>query len=175
MIGQTGEVSTRRTAQVPCQLRTSVNEIEIRGTAEAVQALAFDLPRWPSFLPHYRWVTVLDDDGDRQTVEMACWRAVAPGLRLPLRWRSYLWVLPEEGRMRFRHVAGPARGMEVEWTVVPRGESVQVTIRHDLSLQAPVIRSALGRWVVGELFVGAVAGRTLRDLKRAVEAGRTDP
>jgi len=130
-----------------------------------VQTLAFDLPRWPSFLPHYRWVTVLEREGDRQTVEMACWRT-----GIPLRWRSHLWVRPEEGRMRFLHVAGPARGMEVEWSVVQQGERVQVTIRHELSLDVPVVRSAIGQWVVGELFVGAVAGRTLYWLKRAVEA-----
>lgn len=145
-------------------MRHAVNEIRIRGTIAQVQALAFDLPRWPSFLPHYRWVTVLATEGERQTVEMACWRT-----GIPLRWRSHLWVLPEEGRMRFLHIAGPARGMEVEWILEQQGEHVRVTIRHDLSLKVPVVRSALGQWVVGEVFVGAVAGRTLQWLKRAVE------
>jgi ribosome-associated toxin RatA of RatAB toxin-antitoxin module len=147
-------------------LKHTVTEIDIRGTVAQVRELAFDLPRWPLFLPHYRWVNVLEREGERQTVEMACWRT-----GIPLKWRSHLWVMPEEGRMRFLHVAGPARGMDVEWILVQHGEQVHVTIRHDLALQVPLVRSALGRWIVGELFVGAVAGRTLRCLKRAVEDG----
>ncbi len=145
-------------------MREAVNEILIRGTREQVQELAFDLPRWPSFLPHYRWVKVLDREGDRQTVEMACWRT-----GIPLKWRSHLWVLPEEGRMCFHHVVGPARGMDVEWRVVQEGEQVRVTIHHDLRLKVPLVRTALGRWIVGEVFVRSVACRTLAHLKRAVE------
>jgi ribosome-associated toxin RatA of RatAB toxin-antitoxin module len=147
-------------------MKESVNEITIRGTAEAVQALAFDLPRWPTFLPHYRWVRVLEENGDCKTVEMACRRS-----GIPLRWRSHLWIFPEEGRMRFRHIAGPAKGMDVEWQVRQRGAEVHVSIHHALSLEVPVVKSALGRWVVGEVFVKAVAGRTLACLKQAVEAG----
>jgi ribosome-associated toxin RatA of RatAB toxin-antitoxin module len=144
------------------------NEIIIRGTVARVRELAFDLPRWPAFLPHYRWVRVLATEGERLTVEMACWRT-----GIPLRWRSHLWLFPEDGRMRFHHIAGPARGMDVVWTLIQEGDWVRVTICHELSLEVPVVRSALGKWVVGELFVGAVAGRTLRWLKRAVEEGTT--
>lgn len=147
-------------------MKEAVNEIVIRGTREQVQALAFDLPAWPSFLPHYRWVKVLAQEGDRKTVEMACWRT-----GIPLRWRSYLWVLPGEGRMRFQHVAGPARGMDVEWRVVQEGDQVRVTIHHDLALQVPLVRTALGRWIVGEVLVRAVARKTLAHLKLAVERG----
>lgn len=145
-------------------MRHADNDIWIRATPEAVMELAFDLPRWPEFLPHYRWVTVLEDAGERQTVEMACYRG-----GIPLKWRSHLWVRRAERRMRFLHVEGPARGMDVEWSVEPEGEGARVTIHHALTLQTPVIRSALGQWVVGDLFVKAVAGQTLACLKKAVE------
>jgi ribosome-associated toxin RatA of RatAB toxin-antitoxin module len=147
-------------------MRECANEILIRGSAADVMDWAFDLPRWPEFLPHYRWVRVLARDGERQTVEMACWRT-----GIPLKWRSHLWVVPEERRMRFRHIAGPARGMDVEWRLREEREHVHVTIHHDLTLEVPLVRTALGRWVVGEVFVSAVAGRTLRELKKTVEAG----
>src|SRR5579864_7256807 len=122
-------------------MRQSVNEIVIRGTAARVMELAFDLPRWPSFLPHYRWVRVLERNEEGLTVEMACWRT-----GIPLRWRSHLRICAEEGWMRFHHIAGPARGMDVEWTVRQEGERVRVGIRHDLALEAPIVRSALGQW-----------------------------
>ena len=145
---------------------STINEITIRGTAERVIELAFDLPHWPSFLPHYRSVRILEEEGDRVTVEMACWRS-----GIPLRWRSHLWRRPAEGQMRFLHVAGPARGMEVTWFVHQEGENVHVVIRHVMELKVPIIRTALGKWVVGEVFVGAVAGRTLAYLKQAIESG----
>lgn len=148
-------------------MRECANQILIHGTPEAIMALAFDLPRWPSFLPHYRWVKVLEEHGDSETVEMACWRT-----GIPLKWRSHLWVRPDERRMRFKHIAGPARGMDVEWQLEETDAGVRVTIRHDLSLEVPVVRSALGRWIVGEVFVSAVAGRTLACLKQAVETGK---
>lgn len=147
-------------------MQHSDNEITIRGDASRVIELAFDLPRWPTFLPHYRWVTILERDGERKTVEMACRRGL-----LPLKWRSHLWVYPDEGRMRFLHVAGPARGMDVEWTVRQEGDLVHVRIHHDLALKTPIIGTPPGRWVVGEWFVKPVAGRTLAYLKRAIEAG----
>jgi ribosome-associated toxin RatA of RatAB toxin-antitoxin module len=156
-------------------MRESTHEVRIQGSVEEVIRLAFDLPAWPSFLPHYRWVRVLETDGERSLVEMACWRT-----GIPLKWRSYLWQWPSQGRMRFRHVAGPARGMEVEWRIDADAEypgerdRVRVSIRHMLSLELPVIRTAAGCWVVGELFVGAVAARTLRELRRTVEVARTD-
>ncbi len=146
-------------------MQHAVNEIWIRGTPEEVMALAFDLPRWPEFLPHYRYVRILETVGDRLTVEMACVRS-----GIPLKWRSHLWVRPEERRMRFRHVGGPARGMDVEWVLEPVDGGARASIRHDLSLQVPLVRTALGRWIVGELFVRAVASRTLAYLKLAVES-----
>lgn len=149
-------------------MRQSVNEITIRAPVERVIEYAFDLPRWPEYLPHYRWVTILDQKDDRLTVEMACWRT-----GIPLRWRSHLWVRPEERRMLFRHIAGPARGMDVEWLLRQEGDLVHVSIRHDLSLEVPIVKTALGQWVVGEFFVGAVAGRTLAWLKKTVEASLT--
>lgn len=46
---------------------------------------------------------------------------------------------------------------------------VRVTITHQLQLEVPVVRTPPGQWVVGELFVRAVASRTLACLKRRVE------
>ena len=72
--------------------------------------------------------------------------------------------------MRFLHIAGPARGMDVEWELTPRGDETEVTIRHVMSLNVPLVRTALGKWIVSEVFVRAVAGRTLACLKQTVEA-----
>jgi ribosome-associated toxin RatA of RatAB toxin-antitoxin module len=46
---------------------------------------------------------------------------------------------------------------------------VRVTITHQLHLEVPVVRTPPGQWVVGEMFVKAVASRTLACLKQRVE------
>ncbi len=155
----------------------TVTRIHIQGPPEAtlvrIMDLAFDLPGWPKFLPHYRWVKVLDQEvhegKSRLTVEMACWRHFGP-IPWPLKWRSHLWVDRHLWQMRFHHIAGPATGMDVVWDLVPLVEGVEVTIRHELDLKLPLVRTSLGKWVVAEVFVNAVAGRTLACLKATVEA-----
>ncbi len=45
----------------------------------------------------------------------------------------------------------------------------RVSITHELRLELPVLRCRLGQWIVGELFVKAVAARTLACLKQRIE------
>ena len=47
------------------------NEIFIRADMAEIYQLAAPVERWPEILPHYRWVRVLADNGDRRLVEMA--------------------------------------------------------------------------------------------------------
>jgi ribosome-associated toxin RatA of RatAB toxin-antitoxin module len=53
--------------------------------------------------------------------------------------------------------------------LTPSPPLVRVSITHDMRLEVPVVRTPPGQWVVGELFVKAVAGRTLACLKQRVE------
>src|SRR5437660_539515 len=49
---------------------------------------------------------------------------------------------------------------------VPPSPRARVSITHELRLEAPVVRSRIGQWGVGEVFVKAVAARTLACLKQ---------
>lgn len=150
-------------------IHQTANEILIRGDPERIYQWAAAVEEWPTFLPHYRWVRVHGREGNRRTVEMAAWRA-----GIPIRWMSHQWLWPEERRITFRHIGGLSRGMEVEWRIEAaegREAPVRVSITHDLRLTVPVVRSRVGQWVVGELFVKAVAARTLRCLKQRIEGG----
>jgi len=171
--------------------RETANQIEIRGDPDRIYSLAAAVEEWPTFLPHYRWVRVYGREGNRRTVEMAAWRT-----GIPVRWLSHQWLWPEERRITFRHIGGLSRGMDVEWRIEVQAEDdsrqvtgnsgqttesdpaivasplspplVRVTITHELALEVPVIRLPPGQWVVGELFVKAVASRTLACLKQRV-------
>ena len=141
------------------------NSILIQADSATIFPLAAAVERWPSFLPHYRWVRVLDETPERRRVEMAAWRDI-----IPVWWRAEQRLYPAEPRINFRHVQGLTTGMEVDWLFTARLDGMLVTIRHDLRLPWPLIGPIAGDWVVGPLFVSYIADLTLRGLKRHAEA-----
>ncbi len=146
------------------------NEILIRADAAEVYRLAAPVERWPEILPHYRWVRVLEDDGEgRRLVEMAARRDF-----IPVRWRAEQRLFPDVPRITFRHVGGVTKGMEVEWAFAPRGERVvRVGILHDLPRLVgwPLIGGVVAERIVGPFFVSNIAGKTLGRIKELAESG----
>lgn len=145
------------------------NEILIRADAAEVYRLAAPVERWPEILPHYRWVRVLEDDGEgRRLVEMAARRS-----GIPVRWRAEQRLFPGEPRITFRHVGGVTKGMEVEWAFAPGEDGVLVSILHDLPRLVgwPLIGGLAAERIVGPFFVSNIAGKTLRRIKELAEAG----
>jgi ribosome-associated toxin RatA of RatAB toxin-antitoxin module len=143
--------------------------ITVRAPLERVFAVAADVERWPSFLTHYRWVRVLDRRAQGATVEMAAWRPFGV-VRFPTWWVSEMEVVPHQA-VRYRHVQGITRGMDVEWRFVPHGGGVAVTIVHDWRGPGwPVIGRLAAEWVIGPVFIHGIASRTLAGVKRHLEA-----
>jgi len=142
------------------------NEITIRAPLERIVALAADVERWPDLLPHYRWVTLLEGGGDRKTVEMAARRDW-----FPVRWRAIQEVVRDGATpmIRYRHIGGVTRGMEVAWTFEPVGDHVRVRIRHDFRPPWPLVGGVVADRVIGPHFVANIAGQTLATLKQKAE------
>ena len=150
------------------------NSVVIRGPLDRIVALAADVEAWPRLLPHYRWVMLLDGGGDRKVVEMAARRGW-----WPVRWRAIQTIdrSTSPPTIRYRHIWGPTRGMEVGWDFRPEPAGVVVRIWHDLDLRWPLVGpTPLGRaiaaGVIGPGFVGPIAGQTLATIKAIVERER---
>ena len=141
------------------------NSIVIRANLALIYELAAAVERWPELLPHYRWVRILREDGDRRLVEMAAQRD-----GIPLRWTAEQARFPLEPRISFRHVRGVTAGMEVEWSFQPVPEGVFVRIRHDLRLGWPLAGGLVAERIIGPLFIANIAGKTLRRIKVLAEA-----
>ena len=146
------------------------NTVEMAGELDHIVALAADIERWPEILPHYRWVTLLEGGGDRKTVEMAARRG-----RIPVKWRA-IQEIERDGPtpvIRYTHIWGVTRGMDVAWTFDPTPSVIKVRIDHDYTPAWPVIGPIVGRPVadriIGPHFVGAIAGKTLETIKAIVE------
>ncbi len=141
------------------------NEIAMHASPERVFRLAAEVAHWPRFLPHYRWVRVLEAHGEHRIVEMAARRGP-----FPVRWTARQRLRPDRGRIVYKHVRGLTAGMDVEWRLTPTQEGTHVLIVHDLPPHHWLLRTRLGAWIVGEFFIRGIAAQTLVQLKRAAES-----
>jgi coenzyme Q-binding protein COQ10 len=132
-----------------------------------IYRLAAATERWPDLLPHYRSVRVLAENGPARTVEMAArygW--------VPLRWTAEQTNDPHRRHIAFHHVAGPTRGMDVEWIFTPLdAHRTRVQIVHRLAFHFPLAPDFFGKYIVSDIFIHGVASLTLAHMKRLAEAG----
>ena len=146
----------------------TVDHIRVHAPFATVFAAASTVARWPTILPHYRWVRVLDDG----LVEMAAWRPFAGGIiKYPAWWVSKMTVDPAAGEIRYRHVRGITRGMHVVWRLVEGADGVDTEIVHTWEgPRWPLVGRLAANLVIGPVFIHGIASRTLAGIKRAAEA-----
>jgi ribosome-associated toxin RatA of RatAB toxin-antitoxin module len=139
------------------------NQIEMSAPPKRVFEVVSDLASWPRYLPHYRWIRVMEHHPDHLVVRMACYRGM-----IPIDWVSRFHTDPDKNELQFDHLKAFTRGMKVIWNLEPleNGSKTRVTIHHELD---PVVK----RWgnffaqrVVGQFFIDYVATRTLRNFAK---------
>lgn len=142
-----------------------VDTIDIDAPAERIFAFAAPVERWPQYLPHYRRVEILRGDARDRVVRM-----VASRSGIPVSWVAREQIHPETLSMRFTHIAGWTRGMEVQWRFEAVAGGTRVSIVHELQFIFPFAADFFARHVVGQFFVAHIAGKTLACMKRLAEA-----
>lgn len=143
------------------------NSILICCGPERVFRLASAIEDWPELLPHYRDVTILGPVGSGRLAEMKAFRG-----RIPVRWRAIQTTDSSIPTVRFHHVAGFTRGMDVAWRFTPEespGERplTRASITHELTFGT---RAWLLARIIGPLFIDPIATRTLARIKVLAEA-----
>jgi uncharacterized membrane protein len=145
------------------------NRIVIKAPVHRVYELASRVEDWPCLLPHYRYVHVIDtavgDDPRSRLVKMGATRS-----GIPVSWTSLQHLDARKRVIRYRHVGGVTRGMDVVWTLEPANEGTRVTIEHDLLSSRWWLRPTPSAYIVGSIFVESIADKTLAGVKRAAEA-----
>jgi ribosome-associated toxin RatA of RatAB toxin-antitoxin module len=142
--------------------------IYISAPPDLVYRLARDVTRWERLLPHYaRSVAVRTEADGTRVCDFIARRPFVPvlGLGIAVTWRSRTWHEPGTRRLRFVHVAGATRGMDVTWTIEPAGDGTRVEIAHDFRPRLPLFAAFVDRW-----FTAPIAGRTLATFKALAEA-----
>jgi ribosome-associated toxin RatA of RatAB toxin-antitoxin module len=146
--------------------------IDIAASPDLVFALARDVERWERLLPHYARSRAVERRSDGTLV--ADFVARRPligvlGLGLPVAWRSRTWSEPVTRRLRFVHVAGATRGMDVTWRIEATDGGSRVSIDHDFRPRLAAFAAFVDRG-----FTRPIAGRTLATFKALAEALESD-
>jgi ribosome-associated toxin RatA of RatAB toxin-antitoxin module len=139
--------------------------IEIAADAATIFRFASTTEKWPEYLPHYRFVRILEERGPERVIEMAAWRGW-----IPVRWIAEQRNDATRPHIAFRHLRGWTRGMEVEWRFEPTPGGTRVEIEHRLEFLFPVAADWLGKHIVSDFFIDYVAERTLARMKVLAEA-----
>ena len=155
--GARSALSRRAAGALTCRPRstsTSTHRLQL------VFELARHVDRWERLLPHYARSRILERRPDGSlVVDFVARRPLIAvlGLGLPVTWRSRTWNEPAAVRLRFVHVAGATRGMDVTWRIEPTAAGCRVSIDHDFRPRVPgfaafvdrvvhAVRSPAGRW-----------------------------
>jgi ribosome-associated toxin RatA of RatAB toxin-antitoxin module len=148
----------------------TIDEGFVRAPVALVFRIVREVEHWPAYLPHYRFVRFRERASDGGgIVEMAANRPF--GLfNWPTWWLSEMQVVDAGGpapAVRFRHIGGITKGMDVEWRLeaCTGGTNVQLVHAWD-GPRWPLIGVFAATAVIGPVFVHGIASRTLAGLAR---------
>lgn len=145
-------------------MRSRMHE-PMRAPFERVFELVAEVERWPEILPHYRFVRAVPDPNGERRFAMGARRGP-----IPVRWEAIQRPKPGQREIEFVHTGGVTRGMWVAWRFEDTADGVlDVSIEHRLELAWPVVGGFAAEQVIGPQFIDAIAGRTLRTIRRLAE------
>ncbi|HEX2723415.1 MAG TPA: SRPBCC family protein [Gemmatimonadaceae bacterium] len=148
----------------------TVDERVVRAPWRVMFDVARKVEEWPAHLPHYRFVRFRERATDGGgIVEMAANRPFG-FFDWPTWWLSEMAVDDGAPAIRFRHIGGITKGMDVEWSfrAVPEGTHVRILHVWD-GPSVPLIGIPAATMVVGPVFVHGIASRTLAGLASVAE------
>lgn len=149
----------------------TVDERLVHASVRAVFDVVRPVEQWPAYLTHYRFVRFRRRDaGGGGLVEMSANRPF--GLfNWPTWWLSEMEVDERRPAIRFHHVGGVTKGMDVEWAFEARDGGTHVRLFHVWDgPRWPLIGVFAATEVIGPVFIHGIASRTLEGLARAAES-----
>lgn len=141
----------------------STTKILINAPRDAIFQMTSDIMRWPAYLPHYRYVQLLENKGDIKVIKMAAKRG-----QIPIAWTSEFRVDYDNREIHFTHLKAFTKGMKVVWTYTPVEGGTEVEILHELRFRITPIALPV-EWIIQHVFIEYVAGKTLRQFKYLLE------
>ena len=148
----------------------TVDERFIRAPVPTMFDIVRAVEEWPAHLRHYRFVRFRERATDGGgIVEMAADRPFGP-VGWPTWWLSEMSVDGYAPAVRFRHIGGVTKGMDVEWSFHARAGGTHVRLLHVWDgPRWPLIGIFAATRVIGPVFIHGIASRTLAGLAAVAE------
>jgi ribosome-associated toxin RatA of RatAB toxin-antitoxin module len=148
----------------------TVDERIVSTPVKSIFEIVREVEHWPAYLSHYRYVRFRSRATDGGgVVEMAANRPFGPA-NWPTWWLSEMAVDSCVPYVRFRHIGGITKGMDVEWSFSPVAEGTHVRLYHVWNGPAwPLIGEVAAVNVIGPVFIHGIASRTLEGLANVAE------
>jgi aromatase len=143
----------------------STTSIWIDAPPAEMFTLVSDLDRWEQALPHYRYVRILGRRDGTTHAAMSARRGW-----IPVFWEAHQTIDPAARTIRFHHVRGITRGMDVLWSFIPERGGTRARVDHDLDFRVPLV----GRWfaerIIAREFIEPIVEKTLGRFRALAEA-----
>ena len=153
----------------------TLDEQIVRAPVTTVFNIVRDVESWPAHLAHYRYVRFRERTSDGGgIVEMSANRPFGV-VDWPTWWLSEMAIDNARPAVRFRHIGGITKEMDVEWSFTPVDGGTHVRLLHVWDgPHWPLIGVFAATAVIGPVFIHGIASRTLAGLAREAEraAGR---
>jgi ribosome-associated toxin RatA of RatAB toxin-antitoxin module len=154
----------------------TMDEQLVRASPRQVFEVVRHVEEWPAHLAHYRYVRFRESATDGGgLVEMSANRPFGP-VGWPTWWLSEMEVDHATPAIRFHHVGGITKGMDVEWSFTPAEGAEGSTLVRIVHVwdgpRWPLIGIVAATAVIGPIFVHGIASRTLAGLARVAERER---
>jgi ribosome-associated toxin RatA of RatAB toxin-antitoxin module len=148
----------------------TLDEGFVHAPIDDVFAVVKDVENWPALLSHYRYVRFRRRTSDGGgIVEMSANRPFGL-VNWPTWWLSEMAVDAANHSVRFKHIGGVTKEMDVEWSLTSDNNGTQVRLLHVWDgPRWPLIGVFAATTVIGPVFIHGIASRTLAGLTRAAE------
>ncbi|MEO8193357.1 MAG: SRPBCC family protein [Gemmatimonadales bacterium] len=148
----------------------TVDERIVRAPWRTMFEVAKKVEEWPAHLAHYHFVRFRERASDGGgLVEMSADRPFGP-VGWPTWWLSEMSVDDGAPAIRFRHIGGITKGMDVEWSFRAAPEGTLVRILHVWDgPDVPLVGIPVATLLIGPVFIHGIASRTLAGLAAVAE------
>lgn len=148
----------------------TLDERVVRAPVTTVFNIVKDVENWPAHLAHYRYVRFRRRTSDGGgIVEMSANRPFGV-VDWPTWWLSEMAIDNARPAVRFRHIGGVTKEMDVEWSFTPVEGGTHVKLLHVWDgPRWPLIGVFAATTVIGPVFIHGIASRTLAGLAREAE------
>ena len=148
----------------------TLDEQIVRAPVATVFNIVRDVENWPAYLAHYRYVRFRKRTSDGSgIVEMSANRPFG-FVDWPTWWLSEMEIDSARPAVRFRHIGGITKEMDVEWSFTPVEGGTHVRLLHVWDgPRWPLIGVFAATAVIGPVFIHGIASRTLAGLAREAE------